>query len=65
MHEQISLENNKAKHKAWFKYKATMSHSNYLAYANCRNMSTAAVRNAKYFFERNLIDGVASNPKRF
>ena len=52
----------KREHKARFKYKSTLSHSNYLAYAKCRNMSTEAVRNAKFYFERNLVDGVASNP---
>ena len=55
----------KRKRKAWFKYKSTLSHSNYLAYAKCRNASTEAVRNAKFCFERNLVNGVASNPKRF
>ena len=55
----------KRKRKSWFKYKSTLSHSNYLAYAKCRNASTKAVRNAKFCFERNLVNGVASNPKRF
>ena len=40
-----------------------LSHSDYLAYAKCRNVSTEAVIIAKFSFERNLIDGVASNPK--
>ena len=55
----------KRKRKAWFKYKSTLSHSNYLAYAKYRNSSTEAVRNAKFYFERKLVNGVASNPKRF
>ena len=28
-------------------------------------MGTAVMRNAKYSFKRNLVNGVASNPKRF
>ena len=55
----------KVKRKAWFKYKATHCHSDYVTYASCRNRSTEAVRKAKYNFEKTLVDGVASNPKRF
>ena len=55
----------KVKRKAWFKYKATHCHSDYVTYVSCRNRSTEAVRKAKYNFEKTLVDGVASNPKRF
>ena len=55
----------KVKRKAWFKYKATHCHSDYVTYASCRNRSTEAVRKAKYNFEKTLVDGVASNPKHF
>ena len=53
------------KHKAWNKYKITQCSSDYLAYTKHRNDITEAVRNAKYCFEKDLIHGVSTNPKRF
>ena len=44
----------KQKCKAWMKYKATRQMSNFVAYSRRRNLSTTAVRDAKYMFERNL-----------
>ena len=38
----------KQKRKAWMKYKATKWMSDFITYTKCRNLSTTAVRDAKY-----------------
>ena len=53
------------KRKAWIKYKRSLRPLDYLTYTQCRNDCTAAVRKAKYEFERNLVNGIKVNPKRF
>ena len=53
------------KHKAWIKYKRSLHPLDYLTYTQCRNDCTAAVRKAKYDSERNLVNGIKVNPKRF
>ena len=53
------------KRKAWIKYKKSPRPSDYLTYTQRRNDCTAAVRKAKYDFERNLVNGIKVNPKRF
>ena len=51
----------KQKRRAWMKYKATRLRSDFIVYTKYRNLSTAAVRVAKFSFERNLASKVKSN----
>ena len=53
------------KRKAWIKYKKSLRPSDYLTYTQRRNDCTAAIRKAKYDFERNLVNRIKVNPKRF
>ena len=53
------------KRKAWMKYKATRRISDFVAYTKYRNLSTTAVRHAKYTFEKNLASKVKSDGNLF
>ena len=55
----------KWKHTAWLKYKATKRMSDFVAYTKFRNLSTTAVRDAKYMFEKKLASEVKSNSNLF
>ena len=55
----------KQKRKAWMKYKATRQISDFVTYTKYRNLSTIAVRDAKYTFERNLASKVKSDCNLF
>ena len=59
------LKSVKQKHKAWMKYKATRLRSDFIAYTRYRNLSTDAVGNAKFVFERNLSSQVKTNSNLF
>ena len=51
----------KQKRKVWMKYKAAKWMSDFITYTKCRNLSTTAVRDAKYTFEKNLASKVKSD----
>ena len=55
----------KLKRKAWMRYKATRRISDFVAYTKYRNLSTTAVRHAKYTFEKNLASKVKSDCNLF
>ena len=55
----------KHKHKVWNTYKATKHHSDFISYANYRNVATGAVRNAKHTFEMSLANNIKHNPSLF
>ena len=59
------LKKTRQKRKAWFKYRITHLLIDYLEYAKHRNNITAAVRDAKQSYERNLIEKFNSNLKSF
>ena len=50
-----SVNSVKQKRKAWMKYKATRLRSDFIAYTKYRNLSTDAVRNAKFEFEKTYL----------
>ena len=54
----------KQKRKTLMKYKATKWMSDFVTYTKCRNLSTAAVRDANYMFEKNLASKVKSDYNR-
>jgi len=56
---------NKKKRKAWLKYQSTLLPIDYIEYTKCRNASIQAVRRAKYNFEKNLINDLPVDIKRF
>ena len=64
MHKDIKKLINKKK-RMWDTYKANPSASNFLKFKNIRNSLTATIRQKKSDYERDLIAGCRTAPKRF
>ena len=55
----------KQKHQAWMKYLYCKTTGNYDKYNYARNLATAAIKKAKYEYERDLALQIKSNSKHF
>ena len=60
-----ALHKIKLKRMAWMKYKITQNDSDFVAYTQCRNDATKAVRACKRCFEKGIVDRISTNPKYF
>ena len=60
-----ALHKIRLKRKAWMKYKITQKDSNFMAFTQCRNDATKAVRTCKRCFEKGIVDRISTNSKHF